>query len=97
MAKTRPESLERMQYISGVGEQKLNKYGQSFLAVIQSEPLPDMLKNNLSDTVNDTLLLLNAGNDIDNIARLRDMKVSTIYTHIADAIEAGQTLIACQP
>ena len=89
MARTRPATLETMQYIPGVGEKKLDKFGQSFLEVIQSEPLPDMLKNNLSDTVNDTLLLLNEGNDIDNIARLRDMKVSTIYTHIADAIEAG--------
>lgn len=89
MAKTRPASLEAMQYISGVGEQKLDKYGETFLAVIQSSPLPDLLKNNLSDTVNETLLLLNEGNDIDAIASKRDIKLSTVYTHIADAIEAG--------
>jgi len=89
MAKTRPGSLERMQYISGVGEQKLKKYGQSFLDVILSSPLPELLQNNLSDTVNETLLLLNEGNDIDAIASQRDIKVSTVYTHIADAIEAG--------
>ena len=89
MAKTRPESLERMQYISGVGEQKLKKFGQSFLDVIQSSPLPDILQNNLSDTVNETLTLLNDGLDIDSIASKRDIKVSTVYTHLADAIEAG--------
>ena len=89
MAKTRPDSLESMQYISGVGEQKLKKFGQSFLEIIQSSPLPDILQNNLSDTVNDTLTLLNDGFDIETIAKKRDIKISTVYTHLADAIEVG--------
>ena len=89
MAKTRPATLETMQYIPGVGEKKLAKFGQSFLEVIQSSPLPDMLKNNFSDTVNETLTLLHDGHDIDNIARVRDLKVSTVYSHIAEAIEVG--------
>ena len=89
MAKTRPDSLESMQYISGVGEQKLKQFGESFLEIIQSSPLPDILQNNLSDTVNDTLTLLNDGFDIDTIAKKRDIKISTVYTHLADAIEVG--------
>lgn len=89
MAKTRPATLDAMRYISGIGEQKLDKYGETFLAVIQSAPLPDMLRNNLSDTVNETLLLLNEGHNIETIASKRDIKLSTVYTHIADAIEAG--------
>ena len=89
MAKTRPNDLETMSYISGVGEQKLDKYGNIFLAVIQSSPLPNVLQNNLSDTVNETLTLLNDGLDIDNIAIKRDIKLSTVYTHLADAIEVG--------
>ena len=89
MAKTRPDSLERMQYISGVGEQKLKKFGQSFLDIIQSSPLPDILQNNLSDTVNETLTLLNDGLDLEAIASQRNIKLSTVYTHLADAIEVG--------
>lgn len=89
MAKIRPDNLEAMRYISGVGEQKLDKYGDSFLTIIQSSPLPDILKNTLSDTVNETLILLNDGHDIENIASKRDIKISTVYTHIADAIEVG--------
>lgn len=89
MAKIRPENLERMLYISGVGEQKLKQYGQSFLDVIQSSPLPDILQNNLSDTVNETLTLLNDGLDIEAIAIKREIKLSTVYTHLADAIEVG--------
>jgi len=89
MATTRPENLEAMRYIAGVGEQKLDKFGQSFLAVIQSSPLPDMLKNNLSDTINETLSLLDDGRGIDAIAERRGIKVSTVYSHLAEAIEAG--------
>ena len=89
MAKTRPATLEAMRYISGVGEQKLDKYGDSFLNIILSSPLPDMLQNNLSDTVNETLALLNDGLDIDTIDSKSDIKVTTVYTHIADAIEVG--------
>jgi len=89
MAKTRPATLEAMRYISGVGEQKLNKYGDTFLEVIISSPLPDILKNNLSDTVNETLTLLNDGLDAETIASKRGIKLSTVYTHFADAIEVG--------
>ncbi|MFK5914159.1 MAG: helix-turn-helix domain-containing protein, partial [Woeseiaceae bacterium] len=52
-------------------------------------PLPEILQNNLSATVNETLTLLNDGLEIDAIASQRDIKISTAYTHIADAIEAG--------
>ena len=89
MAKTRPATLEAMRYISGIGEQKLDKYGKSFLTIILASPLPDILQNNLSDTINETLSLINDGHDIDSIASKRDIKVSTVYTHIADAIEVG--------
>ncbi|MDH5369800.1 MAG: helix-turn-helix domain-containing protein, partial [Gammaproteobacteria bacterium] len=40
-------------------------------------------------TINETLILLNDGHDIDSIAIKRDIKLSTIYTHLANAIEAG--------
>ena len=89
MAATRPETLEAMRYISGVGEQKLEKYGRSFLNIIRSAPLPDILQNNLSDTVNDTLALIKQGKDVDSIAQCRGIKVATVYAHLAEAIEAG--------
>ena len=89
MAATRPESLEVMRFISGVGEQKLDKFGESFLNIILSAPLPDILQNNLSDTINDTLALVNEGQDIESIAQSRGIKVSTVYSHLAEAIETG--------
>ena len=89
MARTRPATLDAMRYISGVGESKLEKFGESFLQVIQSSPLPDILKNNLGDSVNETLVLLNEGKSIEAIAEKRELKVSTVYSHLAEAIEAG--------
>ncbi len=89
MARKHPASLEELRYISGVGEQKLKKFGQSFLDVINDNPLPDLLKNQLSDTINETLFLFSQSKDINTIALERGITGSTVYTHLADAIEAG--------
>ena len=45
MARLRPQRLDDMRYISGVGEQKLRRYGQDFLNEIKSTPMPDLLNN----------------------------------------------------
>jgi ATP-dependent DNA helicase RecQ len=89
MASERPSTLEAMRYISGVGEQKLQKYGQIFLDIILANPLPELLDNQLSDTINDTLQLHLQGKDIDSIAAERKLKISTVFTHLAEAIQAG--------
>lgn len=89
MAALRPESLERMRYISGVGETKLTRYGQQFLDLIGEYPLPEILNNGLSETVNETLNLHQKGLDADEIARQRELKLSSIYSHFAEAVEAG--------
>ena len=89
MVKKRPNCIDEMQRISGIGQQKLSGYGNKFLTVIMEHPLPELLDNTLSDTVNNTLMLYQQGLDIENIARKREIKMSTVYAHLADAIEAG--------
>ncbi len=89
MARERPATLQAMRNIAGVGEQKLHKYGQRFLDIILANPLADLLDNQLSDTINDTLYLHLQGKDIDTIATERALKSSTIFTHFAEAIQAG--------
>jgi len=89
MMKVRPQSLTDMNRISGVGEQKLARYGQQFLDEITLHPLSELLNNRLSATVNETLMLYQQDLDIEQIAKQREVKSSTIYTHLADAIEVG--------
>jgi ATP-dependent DNA helicase RecQ len=89
MLKKRPQSTNDMKFISGVGEQKLKRYGKQFLNEIAKHPLPALLDNNLSTTINETLILFQQEIPIEEIAQQRDIKPSTIYTHLADAIEVG--------
>jgi len=89
MVKKRPSTEQDMNRISGVGGQKLARYGKEFLAEINQYPLSELLDNRLSSTVNETLMLYQQGIDIELIAQQRKVKSSTIYTHLADAIEVG--------
>lgn len=89
MLKIRPDSLVKMAKISGVGEQKLMRYGDDFMVEIANYPLPVLLDNRLSDTINETLVLYQQGLTVDVIARERDVKDSTVYMHLAEAIEVG--------
>jgi ATP-dependent DNA helicase RecQ len=89
MIKKRPVEIGDMRYISGVGDQKIKRYGQVFLAEIAKYPLAELLNNRLSATVNETLMLYQEGLDIKAIATQRDMKENTVYGHLADAIEVG--------
>jgi len=89
MLKSRPISLSDLANISGVGGQKLSRYGQAFIDEIVQYPLSELLNNRLSVTVNETLMAYQQGLEIEQIARQREIKSSTIYTHLADAIEVG--------
>lgn len=89
MLKKRPASLSDMSRISGVGEQKLLRFGQTFLDEIIKHPLPELLDNNLSDTVNETLFLYHQGKAVEQIVRERELKITTIYAHLSEAIEVG--------
>ncbi len=89
MVRKRPKTSDDMRRISGVGEQKLARYGQKYLSEIVKFPLDELLNNNLGATVNETLILYQQGMAIDQIAQQREVKETTIYTHLADAIEVG--------
>ncbi len=89
MARTRPATPDAMRDISGVGERKLERYGVRFLQEIARHPLPDLLDNNLSDTVNETLMLHRQGKGAEHIARERGIRPATVYSHLAEAVAAG--------
>jgi len=86
ISRIRPADPQSLRYISGVGEKKLERYGAQFLAIVAEYPLPEILDNELSDSINETLLLLEQGLDLDEIGQKRQLDSDVIYTHFADAI-----------
>ncbi|WP_020560146.1 DNA helicase RecQ [Thiofilum flexile] len=94
MVKHHPNSLIELHRIHGVGEHKLQHYGDLFLAVLQAHPRQNSNKINanglgLSDAITATLTLHYQGHSPEQIAALRGLKSSTIYGHLAEAITIG--------
>ncbi len=89
MARKRPQTADTFRHISGVGDTKLARYGELFMEVISQFPLGELLTNNFSDTVNDTLVLYQKNMSIEEIAKQRGFAVSTIYSHLSEVVEAG--------
>ena len=85
----RPASRQELFDITGLGTRKVERYGADFLDVIAKNPANSRLKNKLSDTVNESLLLFDQGHSALAIAETRQLKLTTIYGHFAEAIEAG--------
>lgn len=94
MARKRPQTSETFRFISGVGELKLQRYGEQFMDIIREYPLPEVLNNNFSDTINETLALYQKKLSLNEIAEKRGLSLSTIYSHLADVIEAGMIAAA---
>ena len=88
MMERQPASNEQFLKLNGVGESKLEKYADAFLAVIRDHI--DNQESEASDTVNESLLLFRSGLDADAIAAQRDLKTTTIYSHLASCIEQGE-------
>jgi ATP-dependent DNA helicase RecQ len=88
MMERQPANREQLLKTSGVGESKLEKYGDTFLAVINDHKTQQNV--DASDTVNETLLLFRSGQDINTIASKRNIRTSTVYTHLANCIEQGE-------
>ncbi len=85
MMEYRPRTLEQMSRISGVGERKLEAYGEAFLQVLaEHEESPAT-----SDSATESLELFRLGFSVEDIARRRGLKPSTIYGHMARWIEQG--------
>ena len=88
MLERQPENATQFLSLSGVGESKLEKYADAFLAVIKEHADNDPLTS--SDTITETLLLFRSGQDITTIAEKRHLKTTTVYNHLASCIEQGE-------
>mgnify|MGYP001392153170 FL=1 len=95
LVRQQPESEQAMGRISGIGQGKLDRYGEPFLAVIKEHK--DSLRHydnapssaSVKATEHETFALLRAGHSIAAVAQQRELAESTVYTHAAALIEQG--------
>jgi ATP-dependent DNA helicase RecQ len=108
MARNYPATDRDFSRISGVGEKKLREFGAVFLAEIadhlrtnprqifadDSFGTPDNPppRPRLGDSARETLRSFQAGKPVEQIARERGLVPGTIYSHLAEAVEAGEPL-----
>jgi len=86
MMEHKPTTLEQLGQLSGVGQRKLDLYGEKFLTIIRDFFGDDV---GLSDTVAESLHLFRLGLSVQKIADIRALKDATIYVHLAEAIAQG--------
>lgn len=103
MARAYPHDEMAFSRIPGVGEKKLREFGAEFLAVIKEflatnskktfeRTLPPRpTKQSLNDTERTSLRMFRDGLSIEEIAARRKIVVSTVYGHLAAAVEAGES------
>ncbi|MBI2954650.1 MAG: DNA helicase RecQ [Chloroflexi bacterium] len=104
MAAELPTSRQHLLRLYGVGQRKALDFGDAFLAHIeqyvretgaQPESLPissNQQQGSLSSTVRATLDIFNTGRSVVEVAAARKLAVSTIEGHLAEAMEAGETV-----
>lgn len=92
MAAMRPQSLEALGRISGVGRTKLERYGREFLELILQHSSIVELKPALpdADTYEATLKLILEGHSPDEVAQKRNLKRGTIEQHLVELIMRGK-------
>ena len=75
-----PQTSEELLAINGIGESKLEKYGEAFLELCQK--LKPTQKKKLTKTYLETLELIEEGKSVEEIAQAKGVQSATILSHI---------------
>ncbi len=87
----RPSDHRQLARISGIGERKLELYGDDILELVNAfSDNKEAPVDGHSDTVAESLALFRLGYSVAKIAEQRELKTSTIYTHLSQALEDGE-------
>lgn len=106
MSRRYPVNLQEMRLITGVGEEKLQRYGKDFAEEIRRylkenpeivphenvSERPVQQKKKKGETVEETYELYKKGLSIESIAGLRKLAVSTITAHLEKLIQEGRDI-----
>lgn len=101
-----PLKIRDLSQISGFGEIKIKRYGEAFLQVVTAfahkQGIPSRInkanvrrkqthtKKTTSDTKKESLRLFREGNTVEQIAELRGLQSTTIFSHLAFYVENGE-------
>ncbi len=89
--KERPLSQQDFLNISGVGQRKMEVYGDLFIAEVASF-MGEKTKNKKINTHDVTYELYKEGFSIDEIAKKRNLQSTTIFSHLAKLYTDGQPI-----
>ena len=92
MERARPMSESDFLEISGVGQRKLEVYGEDFIAEIVAFSNEKMKTRKKIDTHKVTYELYKEGLTIDEIAEKRNLKSTTIFSHLAKLYTDGKPI-----
>lgn len=92
MERQRPMSEDDFIKVSGVGQRKMEVYGDEFIAEIISFMGSKIKKPKKKDTVLETYDLYKMGKSIEEISIERKLSTTTIYSHIAKLYGKGKAI-----
>lgn len=92
MERARPMSESDFLEISGVGQRKLEVYGEDFIAEIVTFSNEKIKSRKKNDTHKVTFDLYKEGLSIDEIADKRNLKSTTIFSHLAKLYTDGKDI-----
>jgi len=104
MAEQRPQTLNEFAKISGVGSRKRDKYGKQFIeaikeyceeqgyATVSKSSNGEKLSNSPSYSQLLTLQLHQQGLTVEVIAEMRDIRPTTVVSHLTELIEMNQAI-----
>ncbi len=93
MLEAKPSNRQQMGLLSGIGERKLELYADEFLAVLKEFADTNNGPIGLSDTMAETVALFRLGYNVNQIARQRELKDDTIYSHLSQSLEQGMLVL----
>ena len=88
MSARKPVSESQLLSITGVGEYKSQKYGDEFIDIIHD--FVNQNKKKKGDSYVETFSLLSKGMSVAEISDERNLKETTIYSHIAHLFSVGK-------
>ena len=86
MVMYRPLTHEQMGRLSGIGERKLDLYGDVFLEAIREDQQPEQEKDHQAQ---ESVVLYKTGMTIAQVARQQHLSENVIYHHLAEGISEG--------